>query len=203
MSVLPSEVILQKPTLQSAWLDLLSADANLAVAHKQRFPSFTLNANVGKNSDTFKDILSTDLVWSLIAGISAPLFDAGTLKANEDIALYTKQQAELDYIQAVYDSFADVEQALFKEQTLVQQYASVANAKENALIAESLAFEQYLKGLVTYTTVLDAQTRSVDAQSSLITIQSQLFINRIQLHFALGSSFNGETYTSDMINEQI
>jgi outer membrane protein, multidrug efflux system len=203
VSVLPSEVILQKPTLQSAWLDLLSADANLAVAHKQRFPSFTLNANVGKNSDTFKDILSTDLVWSLIAGISAPLFDAGTLKANEDIALYTKQQAELDYIQAVYDSFADVERALFKEQTLVQQYTSVANAKENALIAESLAFEQYLKGLVTYTTVLDAQTRSVDAQSSLITIQSQLFINRIQLHFALGSSFNGETYTSDMINEQI
>ena len=62
-------------------------------------------------------------------------------------------------------------------------------AQENALAAEQLSFEQYQSGLVSYTTVLDAQARSFDAQSSLIEIKNQLLTNRIKLHVALGGDF--------------
>ena len=69
-------------------------------------------------------------------------------------------------------------------------------AQENALAAEALSFEQYQSGLVTYTTVLDAQGRSFDAQSSLIQIKNQLIANRINLHVALGGDF--EKPSSDL-----
>jgi outer membrane protein TolC len=36
---LPSELLLRRADLQQAWFNLLEADANLAAAHKARFPS--------------------------------------------------------------------------------------------------------------------------------------------------------------------
>jgi outer membrane protein, multidrug efflux system len=44
-------------------------------------------------------------------------------------------------------------------------------------------------GLVTYTTVLDAQKRSFESQATLIKIKNQLIANRINLHFSLGGDF--------------
>ena len=63
-------------------------------------------------------------------------------------------------------------------------------AQENAMIAADLSFEQYQSGLVNYTTVLDAQTRSFEAQATLIKIKSQLITNRINLHLSLGGDFS-------------
>ena len=54
----------------------------------------------------------------------------------------------------------------------------------------NLAFEQYQRGLVSYTTVLEAQRRAFDIQSGVIELRNQLLQNRIALHLALGGNFN-------------
>ncbi|MGB1263202.1 MAG: TolC family protein, partial [Cognaticolwellia sp.] len=43
---LPAQLLTRRPDIQAHWLQLLALDAGLAVAHKQRFPSFNLNASV-------------------------------------------------------------------------------------------------------------------------------------------------------------
>jgi outer membrane protein TolC len=45
-----------------------------------------------------------------------------------------------------------------------------------------------MRGLVTYTTVLESQRRAFDAQTSLIQLNNQLLQNRISLAVALGGS---------------
>ncbi len=76
-------------------------------------------------------------------------------------------------------------------------------AQENAIAAETLSFEQYQSGLVAYTTVLDAQSRSYDAQSTVIQIKNQLIANRINLHIALGGNFaSSNSVTNTLIGEQ-
>jgi outer membrane protein TolC len=70
-------------------------------------------------------------------------------------------------------------------------------AQENAKIASTLSFEQYQSGLVSYTTVLDAQKRSFDAQSTLIKIKNRLITNRINLHFYLGVDFSSESFEAE------
>jgi outer membrane protein TolC len=55
--------------------------------------------------------------------------------------------------------------------------------------AEDLAWEQYDKGLVDITTLLDAQRRADESASQLISIQNQRLQNRINLHLALGGDF--------------
>ena len=66
-------------------------------------------------------------------------------------------------------------------------------AQENAKIAATLSFEQYQSGLVSYTTVLDAQKRSFEAQTTLIKIKNRLIANRINLHLSLGGDFSAQS----------
>lgn len=188
---LPSQLIRRKPALQASWYQLLASDAGLAYAHKQRFPSLNLSASLSGSGTELDDLLSvSSLGWSLLGSLSAPLFNAGRLKANEEQARLVMQQGEQRYLDTLYSAFATVENALSKEQTLKRRYQVMLKAEENAVAAQSLSFEQYQNGLVNYITVLDAQRRSYDAQSTVIQIKNQLLANRIQLHIALGGDFS-------------
>jgi multidrug efflux system outer membrane protein len=186
---LPSELISRKPALMASWYQLLAKDAGLAFAHKKRFPSLSLRADISKNSSEIQDLLSGSLGWSLIRSLSAPIFDAGRLKANEEQARLLLKQGEQRYLDSLYSAFNDVENAVSTESALKQRYQAMIKAQENAVAAQTLSFEQYQNGLVSYTTVLDAQSRAFGAQSTVIQIKNQLIANRVKLHVALGGDF--------------
>jgi NodT family efflux transporter outer membrane factor (OMF) lipoprotein len=187
---MPSDIISRKPELLASWYQVLAQDAGLAFAHKQRFPSINLRASLTDSGDELTDLLSgSSLAWSLLGGLTAPLFKAGDLKANEEIARLRLKQQEQTYLDTLYNAFSNVENAITNESSLKQRYQATLAAQQNAEAAETLAFEQYQRGLVTYTTVLEAQGRSFNAQSALIQIKNQLLANRIDLHIALGGDF--------------
>ncbi len=194
---LPSELISRKPELKASWYQLLSQDAGLAYAHKQRFPSIVLSGSVGDSNADIGDLLSgSSLAWSLLGSVSAPIFNAGRLKANEEKARIELKQGEQLYLDTLYNAFSDVENAITTEKNLKNSYYTMLAAQENAKIASTLSFEQYQSGLVTYTTVLDAQNRSFEAQSTLIKIKNQLIANRINLHLSLGGDFSTPSLAS-------
>ncbi len=187
---LPAHLISRKPDLQANWYQLLADDAGLAYAHKQRFPSINLTAAVSDSGTDLDDLLSgSALGWSLLGGLTAPIFTAGKLKANEAQARLAVEQEEQTYLDTLYDAFASVENAVSAERSLQTRYQAMIKAQDNAVAAQSLSFEQYQKGLVDYTTVLDAQSRSYDAQSTVIQLKNQLITNRVKLHLALGGDF--------------
>lgn len=194
---LPSELISRKPELKASWYQLLSQDAGLAYAHKQRFPSIVLSGSVGDSAADIGDLLSgSSLAWSLLGSVTAPIFNAGRLKANEEQARIELKQGEQQYLDTLYNAFSDVENAITTEKGLKHSYYTMLAAQENAQIASTLSFEQYQSGLVSYTTVLDAQNRSFEAQTTLIKIKNQLIANRINLHFSLGGDFTTPSLVS-------
>ncbi|TYK67083.1 TolC family protein [Colwellia echini] len=187
---LPSELISRKPELKASWYELLAQDAGLAYAHKQRFPSIVLSGTLGDSNPDISELLSgSSLAWSLLGSISAPIFNAGRLKANEQKERLALKQDEQQYLDTLYTAFSDVENAITTEQNLRNSYNTMLAAEENAKIAATLSFEQYQSGLVDYITVLDAQNRYFDAQSNLIQIKNRLIANRINLHLYLGGDF--------------
>lgn len=188
---LPSGLIARKPKLVASWYQLLAKDASLAYAHKQRFPSISLMASVGNSASELSDVVSISaLGWSLLGNLTMPIFNAGKLEANEEKSRLLLKQSEQGYLETLHNAFLDVENAVTLESSLKQRYQMMLAAQENAIAAQRLSFENYHNGLVDYTTVLDAQSRSFDAQSTLIQIKSQLIRNRIELHIALGGDFS-------------
>ncbi|MEZ9138883.1 MULTISPECIES: TolC family protein [unclassified Shewanella] len=187
----PSELVKRKPELKAAWYQLLSQDALVAYTQKQRYPSLSLGADIGTASSDIANLLSGDYSsWSVFAGITAPIFNAGRLASlTEQQKLKLKQQ-EQQYLSTLFNAFERVENNLDLDASLQQQYHATLKAQENAIQAETLSFEQYQVGLVSYTTVLDAQTRAFVAQSSVISLKNQIIANRIGLHLALGGDLD-------------
>lgn len=187
---LPSELLTRRADLQAAWLNLLSTDAELAAAHKARFPSLVLVGSTGVASAEFADLLDGDgAAWSIAGGLTQPLFQAGRLQALERQALARVQFAEQQYLERVYGAFADVENAISRSASLAQRYDALLEAESNASAALELALEQYQRGLVPYTTVLESQRQAFDAEATVVQLKGQLLQNRVALYLALGGEF--------------
>ena len=187
---LPSELVSRRPDLQQAWMNLLAADAAVAVAHKQRFPRLALVASGNDVSDELGSLLNgTTLAWSVLGNLTQPLFNRGRLKAQEEQARARLVQVENQYLETLYQAFSEVENALTRNRTLQTRYQVTLASEKNAVAALTLAFEQYQRGLVPYTTVLEAQRRAFDIQSGIIGLRNELLQNRITLYLALGGDF--------------
>ena len=187
---LPSELLSRRPDLQQAWMNLLASDAAVAIAHKQRFPRITLVASANDVSSDLTDLLNgSALAWSALGGLTQPLFNRGRLKAQEQQARARLVQAENRYLENLYQAFSEVENALSRNRTLQTRYRVTLAAEKNAVTGLTLAFEQYQRGLVPYTTVLEAQRRAFDIQSGVIDLRNRLLQNRITLYLALGGDF--------------
>ena len=185
-----SDHVRYRPDLQASYLELLASDRDLAVAHKNRFPSFRLTGSGGDSSDELKNLLdSSSLAWNILGSLSQPLFAGGSLKAAERQQQAVVRQREQQYLKALHTAFNEVEQSLTNEKALKQQLVSVESARRYAEAAEELAFEEYRQGLQSYTSVLEAQRRAFSAQNTVISINNQLLQNRINLYLALGGSY--------------
>jgi multidrug efflux system outer membrane protein len=192
-SGLPSELLTRRTDVQQAWLNLLAADADLAAAHKSRFPSLSLVGSAGAASAAFSEFLTGDIsVWSVSGGLTQPIFNAGRLQAIEELALAEVQRAEQQYLELVYSAFAEVENAISRSASIRSRYESFLDAERNSSAALNLALEQYQRGLVTYTTVLESQRQAFDAETTVVQLKNQLLQNRITLYLALGGEFSTE-----------
>lgn len=179
-------------------MELLASDAALAIAHKQRFPGLLIQASAGDSRRSLSDLLQGSLAWSLAAGLTQPLFNAGRLEAGETRARARVEELEQRYLEQLFIAFAEVETALGRHQALQRQYGQYQQAERNALLAEELAFEQYRKGLVEYSTVLEAQRRSLDAQTSVIQTRRDLLQNRVALYRALGGGLDARATVAQL-----
>jgi multidrug efflux system outer membrane protein len=186
VSELSSDLLLARPDVNAAWFELLAVNQAVAVAFKAQFPSFKLSSTGGYAADEFKSLLKGDFLWSWTVGLTQPLFEGGRLanalareQSNERIAL-SKLQDTLN------KAYSELDIELARLTMLSERVALAQIAFDNAQAAQSLSFSQYQKGLVTFTTVLDAQKRALDAEVTLIGLKNEQLSQVIEFEVALG-----------------
>lgn len=187
---IPAEILTRRPDILAAGHSLAAANLRVAEAYKNRFPSLGLTGSYGTSTDSLSQLIRGESVlWSIFAGLAAPLFDGGRLKALQGVTMATAQGAAAEYTDTVLLAFVDVEDSLENEQRLADQQLLLEQAAKDSASAETLAFEQYQSGLVGYVTVLESERRAFDARSSVIAIYNERIQNRIALFLALGGDF--------------
>ncbi len=187
---LPAQLLARRPDLLAAEQRMSAAGQRLDEARKNRLPSLRLTARGGSASDELRQLLDWDnLVWSLLAGLTQPLFQGGRLEAEQLLARARHQEAWEEYAQAVLTAFREVETALSAEARYREQEAALAEASQQAREAERLAESRYRQGLEGIITLLEARRRAFNAESSLLRIARERLENRVDLHLALGGGF--------------
>jgi outer membrane protein TolC len=81
---LPSELVKRRPDILAAEANLQAASAAIGVATANLYPQLTLSANMIQEALTPAGLFrAANKAWSFAGGLSAPIFNGGTLTAEK------------------------------------------------------------------------------------------------------------------------
>ena len=191
---LPSELLRYRPDVLQAEYDLKAAGANIAVARAAYFPTISLASSVGVRSDGLSDLFDNDAVgWSFGPNISVPIFDAGRLDANYEVAQIEREQTLASYERSIQTAFREVSDVLATRATLGEQLAAQYRLQDNFDQTYEIADARFKAGISNYLDVLDAQRSLFDTQQGILDLELQKIISQIELYQALGGGANLDT----------
>lgn len=202
---LPSNVLLRRPDILQAEHSLKAANANIGAARAAFFPRITLSSSIGTASVKLTDLfLPGSALWSFAPQISVPLFDAGSNRANLDVAKAERDIAVAQYEKAIQTAFREVADTLASYGTLGEQLEAQQSLAEATADSYRLSVARYDKGVDSYLVVLDSQRSTYSAQQDLINVRLALLANQVTLYKVLGGGGEGgvklscdQTYSID------
>jgi NodT family efflux transporter outer membrane factor (OMF) lipoprotein len=187
---LPSQLVRQRPDILAAEANLHAASAAVGVATAQLYPTVTLSASFGYESTDLGALFQgSSEIWSLVSGLTAPIFHGGALQAQRRGALDALQASLATYQQTVLQAFgqvADTLRALANDADLVgagRRALDVANA---SLTLQRLSYAAGKSDLIQ---LLDSQRLYQQALLGYARDQAQRFQDTTQLFVAMGGGW--------------
>lgn len=183
----PAGLLAHRPDVLAAQARLEAAGFEAAAARAALLPRLSLSAQATGQGAQLADVADPgQLVRQLAAGLAAPLFQGGALRAEARANEAEQEAAAANYVGAVLDAWSEVEAAISADAALAVQEAEFALAAEEALAAQELAEREYSRGVATIFELIDAYSRRIDAERALIAARADRIANRIAYHVALG-----------------
>ncbi len=188
---IPANALRQRPDIRAAERQLAAETARVGMAEAARYPSFNLSGSIGLEA------LSADALGnsgaaasSLLAGITAPVFDAGRLRSQVHIQDAVREQAQVAYEQAVLNALGDVENALVTLRRNSERGEALQNAAESARNAAQMARQQYSAGLIDFQSLLDTERSVLTIEDNLASTNTENLLALIRLYKALGGGWS-------------
>ena len=154
----PSELIHDRPDILEAEAKLHAATAQIGVATANLYPNITLSANLAQTALTPQTIFSaTSTGWTLGAGLTAPIFHSGELKAKQREAEANARVALAAYqvtVLAAFDQVADILTSLANDN---ETYAAQTRALDAANSRVEMMRKAYAAGGISAHQLLDAE----------------------------------------------
>jgi len=190
---LPADLLWRRPDLRSAERSLAAETARIGVAMAARFPRLSLTGSAGLQSRDLGDLLHrSSRDGSLGLGLSVPLFDGGTRRAEVSAQEALAAEAALAYEQRVLVALQEVADALVstsQEQQRREHLAASVAARQRALdAAESLQSA----GMWDFLAVLDGQRDLFAAEDTLAVSEQALARDVVALYKALGGGWDAQ-----------
>jgi multidrug efflux system outer membrane protein len=150
-----------------------------------------LSGGTGTNGADTRQLLDIDnLVSSLTASLTAPIFQGGRLRAQRDQAEANAELQVASYVSTVLGGWQEAEDALHADSILAERVESLGRAFEEAAEAEALVTRQYSRGVATIFDLLNAYSRRISAESQFISARRDRATNRVDLYLAIAGDFS-------------
>jgi NodT family efflux transporter outer membrane factor (OMF) lipoprotein len=187
---LPSELLQRRPDVVAADRRVAASFARVDSAQAARLPSLTLTGGLGTASDDLGGALDpANAIWNVGVNLLVPILDQGGRQLGVEITSAQQEAAVADFAATGLRAFSEVESALRQESVLSDREGFLERSVEDNRQAYRLAEVQYDVGAIDQLSLLQIQTRVFNAESKLVSIQGARLTNRVDLHLALGGSF--------------
>ena len=187
----PASLLERRPDLAAAERLVLAAFRQEEAARLALLPDFSISLVGERLGDhLIRQLQLSPWLASAAIGMAIPIYEGGALRAQVKIATAQQAQAVASYGSVVLNAFREVEDVLASEQILEKRLGYEQRALVDRNAAVQLAVVQYQAGRRDLLWVEQLQSEQIVVESNVIQLRNAQIANRIQLHLALGGSFD-------------
>jgi NodT family efflux transporter outer membrane factor (OMF) lipoprotein len=187
---LPSELLERRPDVFAAERRIAAAFNRVHEARAARLPTISLTTGVSSiSSDLFVLQDRDNPVWNAGASLLMPLFRGGALKRQVEIRTAEQKQAVAAYAAVGLRAFGEVENALAAEIAARQREQILTQTAADSQRALDIVRTQFKVGSTDLRFVTQRQLAFTATQSAVVRVQAEQRVQRVNLHLALGGSF--------------
>ena len=186
----PAALLERRPDIRAAEGFLRASTSNVGVAVANRLPKLSLDGIIGLAGPSLATTFSpAGLLWSVGAGLVAPIFEGGRLSSEEEAAWANLDQFVARYRQQVITAWREVNDAAVSVRKLGEVATQEQIQVTAATNAERLARLRYDGGVSNYLEVLDAQRSLFNSELTLAQTNRDQLVAMVQLYRALGGGW--------------
>lgn len=176
----------RRPDLQQAYQGIIASQYQHKVAYKALLPSLSLTASITNSNANLHDALFGSNSWQLLGQLSAPIFNAGKLTSEVEIAKLAAEKSYWNFQEKLLIAVNEVDNAVAQEQAISERLAYTKSAFANAKRSEVIYTSRYRQGSVSLIDLLQIQQQTFSLQAQVTQLMYERLNNRITLGLALG-----------------
>jgi len=187
---LPSQLVEQRPDILAASANMHAASAGIGVAIATRLPQLSLTAALGTSPNAIQNVFTPyNQLYEIVGGLSAPLFQGGTLLHRQRAAEAQFTVATAQFKQAVIAAFQNVADVLRALQVDADALRTAETAETAASKSLALARDELQQGEIAYNSVLTAEQAYQMTRLALVQAQAARLSDTAALFQALGGGW--------------
>lgn len=188
---MPLSVLERRPDVIAAERRVAAAFHRVGEAKAARLPSIKLNVSGSALDSEILEFKQDYENPSFGAGVRlvAPIYTGGALTTQVTIRTLEQREAVAQYARAALRALGDVENALATGKSLAIQADLLNQVVTEQTKARDLMQSSFKVGRTDLRAIEQAQMNLFAAKSDALRIQTEQLIQRVNLHLALGGSF--------------
>ena len=188
LSNLPGMLIEQRSDVRKAEENLRSVNATIGVAEGNLYPKFSLTGTLGWASGGL--VSGANSLMSVGPGLSLPIFDFGKLRAQVDIQYAERDQAFIQFKQAILSALQDTENSLEAFVTENQRLLTFKKTFDVNKMSYDLMADRQHSGLASTLDVLQIKFSYLSSQQDYATSLGAHSISMINVYKSLGGGWD-------------
>jgi len=191
-SGIPSQLLINRPDIKQAELELVAAKLDVKSARANFYPSLRITAGVGFEAFNPQFLITSpqSLIYSLGGQLMQPLINRNAIKAYYYSATSKQIQHAYHYEQTILKAYIEVANQLSNINNLESSYA--LKTKQVEALTESIAISTRLfkSARADYMEVLLTQRDALEAKFELIETKMHQMHARVNIYQQLGGGWN-------------
>ena len=176
--------------MREAEQNLIAANALIGAAKAAYYPSISLTGVFGVASGGLSNLFTSgSKIWQYGGAINMPIFTAGKLSGQVQVAEAQQQQALFAYQKSIQNAFREVNDALIDQDRTRSQLGTQKLQVESLQQYADTARLRYDNGYTSYLEVLDAERSLFQAQLQYTQTQQTQLQAMINLYKAMGGGW--------------
>jgi outer membrane protein, multidrug efflux system len=190
-SGIPSQLLINRPDIKQAELDLAAAKLDVKIARAEFFPSLGLSAAVGLNSfsPAYLFRLPESILYNLAGEMMGPLVNRNAIRAEFNSANARQLQALYNYQRSIVNAYMEVSNQVSNINNLEKSYDLKSKQVDALTTSIGISNDLFKNARADYLEVLMTQRDALEARLELVETRKDQLSAVVNIYRNLGGGW--------------